>query len=333
MLHKRQLLLLFALMLLFMGCSPSESDTARELIAADYPAVDGSTSAHPLQRFIACDILEVPCAWSEMSLDNVQRTILPAPEVDINDEKARFIESIVHNGTHGGYMSVIEGQADFALVARAPSEDELQAADELNVPLDVQPVALDAFVFLVNVDNPVESLEIETIRRIFTGEITTWTELGVTIDPDAEGDEKIHAYQRNRNSGSQELMESLVMGELVMIDAPEMITTSMLGPLNAIGGNAWDGNGDTLGLGYSVYFYANFMFPHEYVRLVPIEGVAPTSENIAARTYPLFAEVSAVVREDMPADSTAVILRDWLLTDDGQSVIEASGYVPIGSEK
>jgi hypothetical protein len=96
----------------------------------------------------------------------------------------------------------------------------------------------------------------------------------------------------------------------------------MMGPFNAVGE-------DELGIGYSVYYYAVFMMPTPQVKLIAIDGVAPTSTNIADRIYPLTTEVYGVVREDMPRDSTAVILRDWLLTDDGQAAVAESGYVPL----
>jgi phosphate transport system substrate-binding protein len=95
-----------------------------------------------------------------------------------------------------------------------------------------------------------------------------------------------------------------------------------MGPINAI-------SSDPQGIGYSVFFYASFMLPDENVRLLGIEGVVPTSETIASREYPLVTEVYAVVRAAMPTDSTAVMLRDWLLTEEGQEAVEESGYVPI----
>ncbi len=321
---KKRLALLIALALLA-GCHPS-AEALRERIAADYPSVDGSTSAHPLQRTLACELLDTACTWSAMDSENVQRTIVPAESAT---PVAQAVLGIAHSGTHGAYVNLIEGQADVILVAREPSEDELRAAEELGVVLDVRPVALDAFVFLANVENPVESLPVEALRAIYTGEVTTWTELGVRVAAGAEGDEPLHAYQRNRNSGIQELMEGLVMRGTAMEDAPNLITNSMLGPLNAIGGDPWTGDGDRLGLGYSVYYYATFMFPHEYVKLIGVDGVRPTAETIANRAYPLTTEVHVAVREGTPAESTAILFRDWLLTEDGQRAIARSGYVPI----
>jgi phosphate transport system substrate-binding protein len=96
----------------------------------------------------------------------------------------------------------------------------------------------------------------------------------------------------------------------------------MMGAVNAIGT-------ERLGIGYSVYYYATFMLPDERVKLVSINGVKPTSDSIARRTYPLTAEVYAVMRKGTPKESTAAQLRDWLLTDEGQAAVAASGYVPL----
>jgi ABC-type phosphate transport system substrate-binding protein len=86
---------------------------------------------------------------------------------------------------------------------------------------------------------------------------------------------------------------------------------------------------DGRGIGYSVFFYARFMHPASSVKLLGVDGVLPTSTTIAERSYPLVTKVFAVVRDDMPADSTAILLRDWLLTPDGQAAVAASGYVPL----
>jgi phosphate transport system substrate-binding protein len=285
-------------------------------IAQEYPKVDGSTSAHPLQVVVACEILDVPCVWQPHPFTGVR---MMAPDLTYQGppQPVETIFNIIHNGTHGSYMNLIEGSADLILVARSPSEDELNAAEEKGVMLDVRAVALDAFVFLLNVENPVGDLTIENVRDIYTGEITDWAKLGAVGDA-----AQIQPYQRNPNSGSQELMEALVMKGTPMIDAPEMILESMMGPIHAIADDRW-------GIGYSVYYYAMFIFPHEQVKLIAIDGVEPTSDNIAKRSYPLTTEVYAVVREGMPEDSTAIMLRNWLLTKEGQAAIAESGYVPL----
>jgi phosphate transport system substrate-binding protein len=319
------------LALVIAGCSSTAASPTpdiaamRAAIAADFPRVDGSTSAHPLARMLACDLLGAECEWSAPASANVERTYVPVDGVP--EATAEQILDMNHNGTHGAYMNLINDSADVILVARAPSTDELAEAQTKGVELDVRPAALDAFVFLVNAQNQVESMDLTTLRDIYAGKITTWQQAGVNLpDPTAV----IHAYQRERNSGSQELMQTMVMKEATMVDAPDMIVQTMLGPFNAIGGNEAAGQpGDELGLGYSVYFYAAVMFDQPQVKRIAVGGVKPDSQTIASRTYPLVADVYVVTRQGTPAESSAVKYRDWLLTPDGQRAVRLSGYVGL----
>lgn len=284
------------------------------LIARDYPRVDGSTSTHPLHMVVACKILGLRCTWQAPIFS--ERTIGPDMMQSLRAEADKVFEVTRHNGTNPAYMNLIQGKADLILVARAPSEDELKAAKEDRVELDVRAIALDAFVFLVNIQNPVDDLKIENVRDVYTSKITDWATLG--------GRGQIKAYQRDRNSGSQELMEAIVMKGAPMIKAPDMIIETMMGAVNAIGR-------DPFGIGYSVYYYVTFMLPDKNVKLIGINGVKPTSENIANHVYPLTAEVYVVTRKNMPKGSTALMLRDWFLTDEGRAAIAESGYVLLST--
>ena len=107
-----------------------------------------------------------------------------------------------------------------------------------------------------------------------------------------------------------------------MIDAPEMMFDTMMGPINAIAQ-------DQAGIGYSVYYYVMFINRDEQLKLAAIEGVLPTATTIGNEDYPLTTEVYAVIRADIPSNSPAVLLRDWLLTETVQATIAESGYVPI----
>ena len=108
-----------------------------------------------------------------------------------------------------------------------------------------------------------------------------------------------------------------------MIDAPDMMALpTMFAPFNAI-------SVDILGIGYSVYFYTEFMVLGEYVKMIGVDGVMPTYETIGDQSYPLTTEVYVVIRQDTPTGSTARMLRDWLLGEEGQAVVGESGYVPI----
>lgn len=332
---KKAILDLFTLTLLLASCRPS-MPTATEapmpistatqsvkdvdisaLDVENYPRLDGSTSALPLQVTLACEILEIHCIWMYDPFMTTLR-IVPSPGVHQAD-KRDFVQNLWNSGTHGSYTNLINGDVDFILVARQPSEDEQQAARQAGVAFEIRAVALDAFVILANVQNPVDDLDQQEIRAIYTGEITSWNQVG----GQAQG---INPYQRNRNSGSQELMEHLIMRGEAMVDAPEMILEGMMGPINALAA-------DPLGIGYSVYFYATFIYPLEEIKLLAVDGVAPRAETIADRSYPLTTEVYAVIRADTDEQHEVRLLYEWLLSEEGQSAVARSGYVPLSASR
>lgn len=300
--------------------------TGPAFLAVQFPILDGSTTTAPLARLIACDVYGVRCVWNAPASANVERTYIPDPSSGPSPA-ATSITSIKFSTTHNAYVNLIEGKVDALLEARVPSADEEAAAKQANVQLHVEAFALDAFVFLTNVRNPATSLPLDGLRDVYAGKLTTWDQLGVDM---GEKTAPIHAYQRERNSGSQELLRSMVMGAAPIIDAPDMIVTTMLGPYNALGGDPKTGQGgDRLGLCYSVFYYASVMFANPQVKMVGVDGVLPTSASIASRTYPLTAPVYLVTRHDAAPDGPALRFRDWLLSADGQRLIGQSGYVPV----
>jgi phosphate transport system substrate-binding protein len=302
--------------LFWTGCSSDDGTPEPvdlDLTLETYPAVDGSTSAHPLAMLIACRVLGVPYTWRDNPMDGTKRLVPDETVAETAPLAQGLVPKIVHSGTHGAYVSLIEGNADLILVARSPSEPELQQATTAGVEIKIQPVALDAFVFIANHQNPVASLTVEQIQQVYTGQLTKWNQLGGP-------EQTLNAYQRNDDSGSQVLMKQLVMKEKQMIDAPEMVLMGMMGPINMISDDTW-------GLGYSVYFFEQCMAPNEKLKLLGIDGVVPSSETIGQRSYSLATEVYAAVRGDLDPQSSARKLHDWLLTDQGQAVVAESGYV------
>jgi len=224
-----------------------------------------------------------------------------------------------HTGTHKSYVRLIGGKADLILVARAPSDDEKKLAKEKGVELDIRPVALDAFVFIVNHENTVAGLTTKQIRSVYTGGIKNWQDVGGAGAP-------LKAYQRNRNSGSQELMEKLVLKDLKPIKAPDMELATMAGPINRIAG-------DKHGLGYSVFFYEQRMAMSLKIKLIAVDGVIPTPETIRTGAYRYTTEVYVVVRKGGSKNTNTLKLRDWMLSPAGQKVVASSGYVPISGRK
>ena len=86
------------------------------------------------------------------------------------------------------------------------SRTELKSANDVGIKIITKPLAIDALVFIVNPKNPVRNLSSDQVRKIYTGEITNWKEVGGV-------DHTITPYIRDTDSGSQEKMETLVMAD------------------------------------------------------------------------------------------------------------------------
>jgi phosphate transport system substrate-binding protein len=219
---------------------------------------------------------------------------------------------------------LIEGRSDIGLLARPPSSAELELSRAKSVDLEFTPCALDAFVFLVNKANPVRNLTRKQIQDIYSGKITTWESVG--------GSGRITAYQREENSGSQQLMNKLVMKDVPLYDpkdykdGPQLIGQIMSSTFLSL-------TSDEHAIGYSVYYYEHFMSGSPRTRTIAVDGVEPNSETIGKRKYPYLCEVLVVTRKGLGHDAPAAKLRAWLLSPEGQSVVRASGYVPLVSDR
>ena len=223
-----------------------------------------------------------------------------------------------HKTTPFAYQSLIDREASLIFVTY-PSEDEFGRAEEEGVKLEIVPVTKDALVFLVNIDNPVESVTTEQLRDIYTGRITNWSEVGGL-------DESIIPFQRTPNSGSQTLMLKLLMEGKEPMEPPEEYIQEQMGDLvDAV--SAYDNS--RAALGYSMFYYVNNMYGNNRFKLLAVDGVKPVRDTITKDEYPMGTGYYAVIRENERAGSVARRLIGWLLTDEGQAVAIKAGYIPL----
>lgn len=233
--------------------------------------------------------------------------------------------AITHGKTTQAWMSMVaeyvspERRPEL-VIAYEPGEQVLEAFKEPGNEVIMKPIGRDALVFLANQSNPVHSLTGRQIADIYSGKITNWKVVGGK-------DRKIQAFQRPAESGSQNLMDKLVMKGKKMAEAPvDLIISDMEGLLEEV--SAYDGTGDALG--YSVYYYARNMYRKPELAFMAVDGVMPSSETIRSKSYPFVNDFYAGIRADTPKDSKAYELFEWLTGEDGQSLINGLGYVGIG---
>ena len=288
---------LLAALVILAGCAaapPEESDPPTEefvFTRENMPRLNGSTSAVPLAEAV-CSVL-------------------------LGESREEVADLVQFSRTTASYEALMAGEADLLLAGEPEPAvmERLEAGDRLLLT----PFATDALVFVVNADNPVNGLTTEQLQKIYTGEITNWSQVGGE-------DREIVPFQRNATAGSQTAMIQPVMGELPLMDAPAEYVRGEMGDLiEAVA--AYDNS--PAAIGYTVYYYAHDMEMAQGLKLLSIDGTAPSPDTIRSGEYPFLNPYYAVMDKDEAEDSPARILYDWLLGEGGQSLVAQEGYVSI----
>ncbi len=302
----------------------------------NFPLLDGATSTQPVRSLIACEALKFECYWYEAEgREMFLRADLYKAGITSYEEQQKIRLKLEKNSkTHDAYLNLINKKNDLILVSTKPSDDELKEAKKQGVRLELTPVGLDGFVFLVNDQNPVENLNSSDIVGIYSGKIKSWADVE-GADPSVWEKLKamfstITAFTRPVNSGSQELMEKLVMKGVAMDKnlKEERIIMAMAPLIEGV-----EENEDSIG--YSLYYYKNNMIDKRdrrpNVKLISVNGIEPNPENISSKKYPYVFDVYAVTREGEPKNSLSYQIKEWLTSVEGQEVIKKAGYVSLGN--
>ena len=227
------------------------------------------------------------------------QSIYPESSVIYNGEDYDASSAMHYSNTRGAYKDIVDGNADIIICAQ-PSDEQLAYAAENGVELELVPIGSDAFVFIVNDSNPVSDITIDQIRGIYSGKITNWSELG--------GENvQIAAMRRNKNSGSETALEKL-MGDLPI--KPDY--TALFGKP----------------IGFSFRYYVTGMLGEGGVKILTINGIAPTAETIADGSYPIAGNIYAVYRKGETNENVQKAI-DFMLSPEGQKIVEQSGYIPL----
>lgn len=268
-----------------------------------YPALDGSTVCVPMAMEFARQHLGMP-----------------------DDEAEQFV---YFNTTHYAYEALIyreesvydlkyEMYAPNLILVTEPSDEELNMAKEAGVELIKKPICYDAFVFITHKDNPVDSLTVQQIRDIYSGKITNWKDVG-------GNDEKIKAYQREENSGSQTAMENLVMGEVGMIDP---ITVPIIVGMGELVDMVAEYGNETSAIGYTYKYYIDTLYKNDDIKTIAIEGIEPTDDKIRSGEYTFSTNYYGVIRKGCEENIGGKFL-DWILSEEGQKCVKQAGYITI----
>lgn len=222
-----------------------------------------------------------------------------------------------YNNTVHGYDALATKETDI-FIGAAPSQDQINYAIRRGTTFAYTQIGYEAFVFFVHKDNPVESLTVEQIRGIYSGQITNWSQVGGKNEP-------IVPFQRNEGSGSQSMLIR-IMGDSPILEPTMQTQVSGMGGIIE---KVADYKNKSTSIGFSFRYYLEGIIQNPDIKLIAIDGVSPTVENIRNGTYAFIAPVYAVTYEGNDNPHVQELI-DWILSEEGQYIIEQTGYVGMG---
>ena len=274
------------------GCSQSQ------------PAATTAAPAETAAQTTAAPQTEAPAALSgTVATDgstSMEKVIGALGEAFMNNNSGA---SFTYNptGSGSGIKAVLEGRCDIGLSSRALKDSEVASGLVGTV------LAYDGIAMIVNPANTVEDLDIETIAKIYTGEITNWSEVG-------GADAEIVLVGREAGSGTRSGFEELT--ETVDKCKYRQELTSTGDVITAVAQNP-----DAIG-------YASLASVKDSVKALKVAGVTPTEETVKDGTYLIQRPFVLVTKEGVALSPVAQAFFDYATKGQANDIITASGVVP-----
>ena len=205
-------------------------------------------------------------------------------------------------GSGAGIQAVLEGRCDIGLSSRNLKDEEIAKGLKGTV------LALDGIAIIVNPNNPISDLDLETISKIYTGEITNWKEIG-------GNDAEIVLIGREAGSGTRDGFEDITKTKekcgyrQELTSTGDVITTVSSNPA-AIG-------------------YASLASVKDTVKAVTVDGVAASEESIKDGSYVVQRPFVLVTKSDTKLSESAQKFFDYITSEKANSTIVAAGVVPV----
>ena len=206
-------------------------------------------------------------------------------------------------GSGTGIQAAIDGTVDLGLASRALKDEEKSNGAVENI------VALDGVAVVVNPENGVTDLTVEQIAKIFTGEITDWSEVGG--DPGA-----ISCIGRESGSGTRDGFESITGTKDSCKLDQELTSTG--GVIEAVAGNP-----NAIG-----YASLSAVEGKDTVKAVTVGGVACTEATVLDGSYAIQRPFVLVTKDGTALSPAAQAFFDFATSKDAASLIQNAGAVP-----
>ena len=203
-------------------------------------------------------------------------------------------------GSGSGIQAVLDGRCDIGLSSRNLKEEEKEAG------LTETILALDGIAVIVNPENPVADLSLETIGDIYTGEITNWSEVG-------GADAEIVLIGREAGSGTRDGFESITDTEDACVYRQELTSTGDV--ITTVSQNP------------AAIGYASVASVKDSVKALTVDGVEATEENIKDGSYVVQRPFVLVTKAEEALSEAAQMYFDYITSEEANEIISAAGVV------
>lgn len=219
-----------------------------------------------------------------------------------NNKNVKFTYNPTGSGS--GITAVSEGRCDIGLSSRSLKDDEKASGLAETV------LAYDGIAIIVNTENSVSELSLEELSKIYTGEITNWSEL-------SGNDAEIVVIGREAGSGTRDGFESITGTKDVCAYRQELTSTGDV--ITTVSQNP-----DAIG-------YASLASIGESVKVLSIDGVTPSEDTVKDGTYKVQRPFVLVTKKDKALSETAQKFFDYATSKEAAEVIAKAGAVAANS--
>lgn len=238
-------------------------------------------------------------------------TVLPVAQKAAEDFMKNHPEvriSVAGTGSGDGIKAVIDGTADIGNASREMKNKEVKLAESKGVSPKLFVVALDCIVPVVHPTNKVDDLTLEQLKKIYTGGVKNWKEVGGADMP-------IVAVSRDSSSGTFEVWNKKVLGKKVRVRPDAQLQAS-----NGAVAQAVAGNKNAIG-------YVGIGYVNKNLKALKISGVAASAKTAMDKSYPVARGLNMYTRGE-PKGVTKDFIT-FVMGPEGQKIVAEEGFVPL----
>lgn len=256
--------------------------------------------------------------WAQTLIIKGSNTVYPIAQLWVEAFKKSnpsVVVTLEGAGSTTGIKALFDGTTDIANTSRflKPSEvEEMHKSGKYFVPIVI---AYDGLSVIVNPSLGIDSITIETLKKIYTGEITQWNQ----VDPKLPN-KPIVVYSRNTASGTFETwVEKVLQGEK-MSPRVQMLESSQA-EIESVAKNQY------------AIAYTGMGYVTNQVKALKVNGIEPTVSNVLAGTYPISRSLYVFIdlarfNNSWPQEGIIADYIRFILSPEGQKLVEKAGYIP-----